>query len=96
MHAKMTRDRKKSFISTIEKTIEDLEANNRRMKDVIITVTQTHFKSSSPLPGVTPISSPDTCSVVSHDDVPPLHNEQSLMDSPHLTKRVQHGFNLVP
>ncbi len=32
MHAKMTRDRKKSFIAAIEKTIEELESSNMRMK----------------------------------------------------------------
>ena len=35
MHAKMTRDRKKSFIATIEKTIEELESSNRRMHAVL-------------------------------------------------------------
>lgn len=58
MHAKMTRDRKKSFITTIEKTIEKLENNNKRMKDVLQEVVQTHFKSTARVPGVTPVSSP--------------------------------------
>ena len=35
MHAKMTRDRKKSFIAAIEKTIEELESSNKRMKAVL-------------------------------------------------------------
>ena len=38
MHAKMTRDRKKSFIATIEKTIEELESSNRRMNAVLADV----------------------------------------------------------
>jgi len=35
MHAKMTRDRKKVFISSVEKTITELEEDNKRMKDII-------------------------------------------------------------
>ena len=38
MHAKMTRDRKKSFIAAIEKTIEELESSNKRMNDVLADV----------------------------------------------------------
>jgi len=38
MHAKMTRDRKKSFIAAIEKTIEELESSNRRMNAVLTEV----------------------------------------------------------
>jgi hypothetical protein len=63
MHAKMTRDRKKSFISTIEKTIEKLETNNKRMKEALQEVIRTHFKSSTCVPGVTPVSSPQAHSL---------------------------------
>ena len=35
MHAKMTRDRKKLFISSVEKTISDLEKENQYMRDVL-------------------------------------------------------------
>ena len=38
MHAKMTRDRKKSFIAAIEKTIEELESSNKRMSAVLADV----------------------------------------------------------
>jgi len=38
MHAKMTRDRKKSFIAAIEKTIEELESSNKRMNAVLTDV----------------------------------------------------------
>ena len=38
MHAKMTRDRKKSFIAAIEKTIEELESSNKRMNAVLAQV----------------------------------------------------------
>lgn len=91
MHAKMTRDRKKSFIATIEKTIQDLENTNQRMKNLLTEVTQTHFKCSSPVPGVTPISSPETCSVVSHEEIPPLVG----MGGGPPRKRARHGFQLI-
>lgn len=35
MHAKMTRDRKKNFIATIEKTIDELERDCQKMRDVL-------------------------------------------------------------
>ena len=35
MHAKMTRDRKKVFITSVEKTISELEEDNKRMRDII-------------------------------------------------------------
>lgn len=35
MHAKMTRDRKKLFISSVEKTIAELEENNKRMRGIL-------------------------------------------------------------
>ena len=94
MHAKMTRDRKKSFIANIEKTIEELQSKNQHMKDVLSTVTQTHFKSLTPLAGVTPISSPETCSVVSHLEVPPLPLQEKEQLPP--VKKVCHGLMLDP
>lgn len=42
MHAKMTRDRKKIFIHNIEKTISDLEDNNRRLRSVLVKQAQRH------------------------------------------------------
>jgi predicted GNAT family acetyltransferase len=71
MHAKMTRDRKKNFIATIEKTIGYLEQNNKSMTNVLKEVVQTHFQSSygtsststststSMSPGTTPIAPQD-------------------------------------
>jgi hypothetical protein len=38
MHAKLTRDRKKCFISTIESTIGDLEDDISRMRNILIKV----------------------------------------------------------
>jgi hypothetical protein len=97
MHAKMTRDRKKHFIVNIEKTIQDLEITNQRMKQVLAKVTYTHCKSSSstlsssrPPRGVTPVSSPETSSVISHKEIPRLEG----MHEP-ASNRVSHGFTLI-
>jgi prefoldin subunit 5 len=83
MHAKMTRDRKKSFISTIETTIEKLETDNKRMKEALEEVIQTHFKSSACVPGVTPVSSPQA-----HSRPTPQHDISQLDLSPP-TKRAR-------
>jgi len=34
MHAKLTRDRKKSFMAVLEKTVSDLQAEVLRLKDL--------------------------------------------------------------
>lgn len=47
MHAKMTRDRKKSFIAAIEKTIEELESSNERMNAVLTEVISSRKSSVS-------------------------------------------------
>jgi Basic region leucine zipper len=46
MHAKMTRDRKKSYLATIETTIATLERDNQRMREVLakLSRTTTHDK----------------------------------------------------
>ena len=41
MHAKMTRDRKKSYLATIETTIATLERDNQRMREVLVKVSRT-------------------------------------------------------
>jgi hypothetical protein len=41
MHAKMTRDRKKSYLATIETTIATLERDNQRMREVLAKVSRT-------------------------------------------------------
>ncbi|KAL3925661.1 MAG: hypothetical protein SGILL_000264 [Bacillariaceae sp.] len=69
MHAKMTRDRKKNFIFTIQQTIEELESSNKRMKAVLADVVHSHFKATTETTmtttstpgvpvGVTPTASP--------------------------------------
>jgi hypothetical protein len=63
MHAKMTRDRKKCFISTVEKTILSLENENKRMRHVLATVAsmggaEEHTPKASPPKNVTPMATP--------------------------------------
>ena len=60
MHAKMTRDRKKNFIATIEMTIEELERDNQKMRDVLKKVGghEDILAATTPANTVTPIASP--------------------------------------
>ena len=46
MHAKMTRDRKKCFVSAIEKTISDLEDDIAKMRNVLRRVTHDDITTS--------------------------------------------------
>jgi hypothetical protein len=103
VHAKMTRDRKKCFVSTIEKTISDLEADITRMK-TILNDKQDDNKiiASSPvlssLTGIeqvtriTPFSTPELCSsksTMSSDDANKFPKLEHLQPP---MKRVCHGF----
>jgi hypothetical protein len=91
MHAKMTRDRKKSFISSVEQTIVQLERDNERMRNVLTKVAElTGSESVTPVdsPKLVPIDTPDiqdedaadTTSLASklHDH---LHNSFNLSAS---------------
>jgi hypothetical protein len=76
MHAKMTRDRKKLFISGVEKTIAALEQNNKRMRDILVKQAVMHSKniptitnSVTPEPSSTPMLISSSASTAS---VPPL------------------------
>jgi hypothetical protein len=60
MHAKMTRDRKKCFILAVEKTMESLKTENKRMRDVLDKVASL----SGEVPNeVTPLATPQFTSV---------------------------------
>uniref|UniRef100_A0A7S3P7D5 BZIP domain-containing protein n=1 Tax=Amphora coffeiformis TaxID=265554 RepID=A0A7S3P7D5_9STRA len=96
MHAKMTRDRKKCFIVTIEKTIEDLENENNRMRSLLSKLASSKFSQL-----VTPMNSPD----LSPSTSPPIPGEDE--DSTHsqggnsgkevaqpTPKKARHGFRL--
>ncbi len=73
MHAKMTRDRKKLFISGVEKTIAVLEQNNKRMRDILAKQAIMQSKVTTSSVSVTPEPSPMLSSSDSSvSSVPPL------------------------
>mmetsp|Transcript_14746 Transcript_14746/g.21063 ORF Transcript_14746/g.21063 Transcript_14746/m.21063 type:complete len:299 (+) Transcript_14746:45-941(+) len=55
MHAKMTRDRKKIFINNVEKTISDLEKENKCMREIL--ARQVNLHSTNVTPQVSPMLS---------------------------------------
>ena len=94
MHAKMTRDRKKCFIATIEKTIEDLENENSRMRSLLSKLSASKFSQL-----VTPMNSPE----LSSSESPQIPDDEGIEshfngadngkeEKP--AKRVCHGFRL--
>lgn len=80
MHAKMTRDRKKLFINSVEKTIAELEQNNKRMREILAKqavqyagAADSAEKSIDRTTSVTPESSPlHKCTEAPTDVIPPL------------------------
>lgn len=92
MHAKMTRDRKKCFIATIEKTIDDLEKENNRMRSVLSKMSASKFSQF-----VTPMTSPNlTATEAPHitDDGSEFSQEVDSEDDTRESKRNCHGFSL--
>lgn len=83
MHAKMTRDRKKSFISSIQETIVRLERDNTRMRDVLTKVADMTGSES-----VTPVDSPKLMPI----DTPDIHEE--CEDEDLASELNEHPFNL--
>ena len=66
MHAKMTRDRKRNFISTIEKTIADLESDNKRMRHTLEKqVSKSNTGTPNPSPSISAV--PRDVALVSTD-----------------------------
>jgi len=59
MHAKMTRDRKKLYISSVEKTIAELETENKHMRELLAKQAIVHSAQQQ----MTPEQSPMTLSV---------------------------------
>lgn len=93
MHAKMTRDRKKCFIATIEKTIDELEKENDRMRSLLSKLSAAKFSQL-----VTPITSPMLSSSddphVSEDDGSACSHADSEEGNCRESKRACHGFSL--
>lgn len=97
----MTRDRKKCFIATMEKTIEELEHDIARMRGLLKQLApdeeepQTEDKAQN-LPAVTPLTSPDLSAMQSpedDDDDASAYSQPATEEEPH-PKRVCHGFSL--
>jgi hypothetical protein len=99
MHAKMTRDRKKCFIAKIEKTIEDLESDIERMKDVLANVSHTKLQMVTPAasPELQPLPTPRIDSNDDYDDddasVYSAAADAGTPDCPPV-KRIRHQFSL--
>jgi hypothetical protein len=99
MHAKMTRDRKKCFIATIEKTIDELESDVNRMRSILKQVSSAKFTFTHQ---VTPMGSPE----LSAKEGPSLPDDDDGMDndddddddlsvySQVVVKKAKHGFSL--
>jgi hypothetical protein len=94
MHAKMTRDRKKCFIATIEKTIDELESDVKRMRDILKQVSSAKFTFTHQ---VTPMGSPE----LSAKEGPSLPDDDMDNDDDDLSvysqvvvKKAKHGFSL--
>ena len=82
MHAKMTRDRKKCYIATIQKTIDELESDIRRLQDILAKVQETQAAAESPsLRPAQPVAVPDNLSPVQPMTVP---DSQSLIQPIHV------------
>lgn len=81
MHAKMTRDRKKLYISSVEKTISELEAENKQMRELLAKQAMAHL----PEERVKPKESPVISSVEKKGASVPEHSHQSgnmLLNAP--------------
>jgi hypothetical protein len=79
MHAKMTRDRKKSFVATILKTIDELADENKRMRQVLARVAKNHFGNRLGPNAITPHSSPQFAGAQQSNDLktPDIQNSMS-------------------
>lgn len=86
MHAKMTRDRKKNFIATIEKTIEELERDCQRMRDVLNKV-GAHDEAAAAT--VTPTAAPVITPLASPHLSLAAPSKPVLTDTPKLTAAVE-------
>ena len=96
MHAKMTRDRKKCFIATIEKTIADLENENNSMRSLLSKLSASKF-SQLVTPMNSPELSPSTSPRIPGEDEDSVHSqggnsgEEGAQATP---KKARHGFTL--
>lgn len=78
MHAKMTRDRRKSFVATILKKIDELADDNKRMRQVLARVAKNHH--FGPNAVITPHASPQLAGAgaPSNDDIKTPDIQESM------------------
>lgn len=84
----MTRDRKKNFISSVEKTITHLEGENKRMRDVLAKVADIVGSES-----VTPVTSPKLAPSITPDIQDECDTYDNLASM--LNQHVTDSFNLT-
>lgn len=83
MHAKMTRDRKKCFIAAVERTIDELEAENQRLRDALTKMSK-HVGGNAVTPNASPLmfATPEPSGRVSHGfslAAPSYHVSRSVL-----------------
>eukprot|EP00978_Attheya_sp_CCMP212_P008228 scaffold19232_cov50-Attheya_sp.AAC.9 len=75
MHAKMTRDRKKSFISSIKNAITRLESENKELHETLARQAEHHFVGQK----ITPSSSPLLAAMVAPVSTPSLSDAEDYI-----------------
>ena len=99
MHAKLTRDRKKCFISVLEKTIKDLESDIRKTRETLARVSVFAVAPGVTSQIVTPSRSPPASPSLSHQETDDDVSAYS-MDAQHTAAVLplhypQSGFDLA-
>jgi len=94
MHAKLTRDRKKCFISVLEKTIEDLQEDVNNMRTTLARVSSTSPAESQI---ITPVMSPEHLPMkgIDHFDEASMSQCSHDNENERPEKRARHGFSLL-
>jgi hypothetical protein len=98
MHAKMTRDRKKCFIATMEKAIDELEQELARMRSIVgrddSEQGMDEVLTTPDLKAVASMVTPELTALPCPDEAPASCTESvASMEEP-TAKRVCHGFSL--
>lgn len=88
MHAKMTRDRKKNFIQSVERTIHVLEGENERMRNILNKVADMVGSET-----VTPAESPKLAPSITPDIQDECDTNDGLASK--LSQHVSNAFNLT-
>eukprot|EP00560_Eucampia_antarctica_P007885 CAMPEP_0197825984 /NCGR_PEP_ID=MMETSP1437-20131217/3005_1 /TAXON_ID=49252 ORGANISM="Eucampia antarctica, Strain CCMP1452" /NCGR_SAMPLE_ID=MMETSP1437 /ASSEMBLY_ACC=CAM_ASM_001096 /LENGTH=314 /DNA_ID=CAMNT_0043426219 /DNA_START=50 /DNA_END=994 /DNA_ORIENTATION=- len=84
MHAKMTRDRKRNFVSTVNRSISDLELENKQIKEILKRQAQDHLSLKNYIVSsstVDPVSAPGVKRDSQHQSLL-LHTHQGPLQYP--------------